>query len=284
MRVGIIGGSGLYQIEGLKNIKRVRPKTPFGLASDRFILGRLENREVVFLPRHGIGHRISPSELNFRANIYGFKVLGVNRIISVSACGSLKEELKPLDFVIPTQFIDRTNQARKMTFFEKGIVAHISFSDPVCLELAKLIYETTKEMGLSVHFGQTYINMEGPAFSTKAESEIYRKLGIDIIGMTNMPEAKLAREAEICYTTIAAVTDYDCWYISSEPVTAEMVIANLSKNIENAKRILREVIPKIPQDRGCICKDALKTAIVTPKRLIPFSVRKRLRPIIKRYL
>lgn len=284
MRIGIIGGSGLYQIEGLKNPKSIKVKTPFGRPSDRFILGRLEDREVVFLPRHGIGHRISPTELNFRANIYGFKILDVERIISVSACGSLKEELKPLDFVIPLQFFDRTNQARKMTFFEKGIVCHISFSDPVCLELAKIIYETIREMGLQVHFGGTYINMEGPAFSTRAESEIYRKLGIDIIGMTNMPEAKLAREAEICYCTIASVTDYDCWYTPSEPVTAEMVIENLKKNIENAKRILREVILKIPEERNCPCKDALKYAIVTPKEFIPPSVRKRLKPIIGKYL
>jgi len=284
MRIGIIGGSGVYKIEGITNPKKLEIKTPFGRPSDRFILGKLEDREVVFLPRHGIGHRISPSELNYRANIYGFKILGVERIISLSACGSLKEELKPLDFVIPLQFVDRTNQARKMTFFEKGIVCHISFSDPVCLELSQIIYETMERMGLRVHLGGTYINMEGPAFSTRAESELYRKLGIDIIGMTNMAEAKLARESEICYVTLASVTDYDCWHTPEKPVTAEMVIENLNKNVENTKRILREVIPKIPEKRKCSCKDALKTAIVTPKKIISFSVRRRLKPIIGRYL
>jgi 5'-methylthioadenosine phosphorylase len=283
-RIGIVGGTGLYRIEGLKDIKEIKIRTPFGKPSDRFILGKLEDREIVFLARHGFGHRITPSKINYRANIYGFKVLGVERIISVSACGSLKEELRPLDFVIPLQFFDRTNQARKMTFFEKGITAHVSFSDPVCLELANIVNETVKSMDLRVHFGGTYINMEGPQFSTRAESETYRKWGMDIIGMTNMAEAKLAREAEICYCTLAAVTDYDCWYTPSEPVTAEMVIGNLSKNIENAKKILREVIPKIPQDRNCSCKDALKDAIVTPKKFIPFFTRRKLRAIIGKYL
>lgn len=283
-RIGIIGGSGLYGIEGLADVKEVKIKTPFGKPSDRFILGRLQDREVVFLPRHGIGHRISPSEINYRANIYGFKVLNVERIISVSACGSLKEKIRPLDFVIPLQFFDRTNQARKTTFFEKGIVCHVSFSEPICLELANTVHETIKSLGLGVHFGGTYINIEGPQFSTRAESEIYRKWGIDIIGMTNMVEAKLAREAEICYCTIASVTDYDCWYIPSKPVTANMVVENLSKNVENAKRILKEVIPKIPQSRNCPCKDALKEAIVTQKKFIPFFIKRRLRQIIGKYL
>ena len=283
-RIGIIGGSGLYRIEEWKDIKEIKMKTPFGKPSDKFILGKLQEREFVFLSRHGIGHKISPSEINYRANIFGFKLLGVERIISVSACGSLKEELRPLDFVIPLQFFDRTNQARKMTFFEKGIVCHISFSEPICLELAKIIYETTKSIGLRVHFGGTYINMEGPQFSTRAEDEIYRKLGIDIIGMTTMAEARLAREAEICYSTLSAVTDYDCWYTPSEPVTAKMVIENLSKNIENAKRILRELIPKIPERRDCSCKDALRQAIVTSKRFISFSTKSRLKPIIGKYL
>lgn len=283
-RIGIIGGSGLYKIEGIKNIKKVAVKTPFGEPSDKFIVGKLQNKEIVFLPRHGLGHRILPSDINYRANIYGMKKLGVDRIISVSACGSLKEELEPLSFVIPVQFVDRTNQARKMTFFERGVAAHISFAEPVCMELAGVIYNTAKQLNINIHFGGTYINMEGPAFSTKAESGLYRQWGMDIIGMTNMTEAKLAREAEICYMTLAAVTDYDCWRQSEEAVTADIIIQNLLKNTENAQRIIKSAIPNISQVRNCGCKDALKYAIITAKEFIPPKTRKKLSLIIGRYL
>lgn len=283
-RIGIIGGSGLYKIEGIKNLEEVDVKTPFGEPSDKFVIGRLEDKEVVFLPRHGIGHRISPSEINYRANIYGMKKLGVERIISVTACGSLKEELKPLDFVVVDQFVDRTNHARSMTFFEGGIVAHIVFAHPACEDLCALIYASGKGLKLNMHKGGTYINMEGPAFSTLAESNLYRSWGIDVIGMTNMPEAKLAREAEICYSTIACVTDYDCWHPQHESVTIDMVIQNLLKNIENAKKIVSAVIRNIPSQRKCSCKDALKYAIITDKKLIPDKVKKDLDIIIGKYV
>ena len=283
-RIGIIGGSGLYKIEGMKKLKEVELDTPFGKPSDKYISGELGGKQVVFLPRHGLGHRISPSEINFRANIYGMKKLGVDRIVSLSACGSLKEELRPLDFVIPDQFVDRTNQARKMTFFEKGMVAHISFAEPVCAELSAAVYEAAKKSRVNVHRGGTYLNMEGPAFSTRAESQLYRSWGMDIIGMTNMAEAKLAREAQICYCTLAAVTDYDCWYESSEAVTLEMVLANLAKNIQNAKNILKELIPALGNQRHCPCGEALKYAIVTSKKLIPKKTREDLKIIIGKYL
>jgi 5'-methylthioadenosine phosphorylase len=283
-KVGIIGGSGLYQIEGLKNVKEIEVKTPFGKPSDKFIVGSLENTEVAFLPRHGKGHRISPSELNFRANIFAMKKLGVERIISVTACGSLKEELKPLDFVIPDQFVDRTHKARSDTFFEGGIVAHIVFANPICIDLARILYDAAEGIGIRAHFGGTYLNMEGPAFSTRAESELYRKWGMDIIGMTNLQEAKLAREAEICYATLAAVTDYDCWHKSREQVTIDMIIHNLQKNIDNAKRILRSVIRQLDKSRTCDCKDALKYAIITSRRFIPAKIKKDLSIIIGRYI
>lgn len=283
-KLGIIGGSGLYKIEGLKKVKAVSIKTPFGEPSDKFITGEFSGRDVVFLPRHGVGHRISPTELNYRANIYGMKKLGVDKIVSVSACGSLKSELKPLDFVIPDQFVDRTNQARRMTFFEKGIVAHISFADPVCKELTNAVYKAAQKLNIKVQLGGTYINMEGPAFSTRAESELYRSWGMDIIGMTNMAEAKLAREAEICYCTLAAVTDYDCWYVSCEAVTVDMIIANLNKNAENSKAILKNLIPSLTENDSCSCKQALKYAIVTDKKLIPEKVKKDLKIIIGKYI
>jgi 5'-methylthioadenosine phosphorylase len=283
-KIGIIGGSGLYNIEEIKKIKRIALDTPFGKPSDKYINGELEGRQVVFLPRHGIGHRIGPSEINYRANIYGMKKLGVERIVSLSACGSLKEELKPLDFVIPYQFVDRTNQARKMTFFEKGIVAHISFAEPVCSELAKALYNAAKKSAVTAHLGGVYLNMEGPAFSTKAESHLYRSWGIDIIGMTNMAEAKLAREAEICYCALAAVTDYDCWYESEEAVTTDMVIANLNKNIQNTKDILRNLIPALSDIRGCACREALKYAIITDKKRIPKKIKDDMKIIIGKYI
>lgn len=283
-KIGIIGGSGLYDMEGIKNVRPVTVETPFGKPSDKYICGELSGRDVVFLPRHGVGHRISPSEINYRANIFGMKKLGVERIVSLSACGSLKEELKPLDFVIPNQFVDRTNQPRKMTFFEKGIVAHVSFAEPVCGELAKSVYDAAVSSSVIVHRKGTYINMEGPAFSTRAESRLYRSWGMDIIGMTNMAEAKLSREAEICYCSLCAVTDYDCWYESEEPVTLEMVIANLNKNIRSAKAVLKNLIPSLPKARGCSCGSALKDAIITDRKRIPKKVKEGLKIIIGKYL
>ncbi|MBL7151523.1 MAG: S-methyl-5'-thioadenosine phosphorylase [Candidatus Omnitrophica bacterium] len=283
-KIGIIGGSGLYKIEGIREIKEISVDTPFGKPSDKFVTGTLEGKEVVFLPRHAAGHRISPSEINYRANIYAMKKLGVERIISVTACGSLKEELKPLDFVVVDQFVDRTNHARNMTFFDNGIVAHIVFAHPVCKELSKVIYESAKGLNITAHKGGTYINMEGPAFSTLAESELYRSWGMDVIGMTNMPEAKLAREAEICYSTLAAVTDYDCWHPQHESVTIDMVIQNLTKNIENAKKILSQAIRNLPGGRGCGCGEALKSALVTDRKLIPEKVKKDLEIIIGKYI
>jgi len=283
-KIGIIGGSGLYKIEGIKNIKEIAVTTPFGKPSDKFIIGKLEGKEVVFFPRHGRGHRTSPSEINYRANIFGMKKLGVERIISVTACGSLKEEFKPLDFVVVDQFVDRTNHARNMTFFEGGIVAHIVFAHPVCQDLAKVVYDTGTGLSLNMHKGGTYINMEGPAFSTLAESNLYRSWGMDVIGMTNMPEAKLAREAEICYSTLACVTDYDCWHPQHESVTIDMIIQNLLKNVDNAKRLLSAVIKNISPQRNCACKDTLKYAIITDKKLIPAKVKKDLGIIIGKYV
>jgi 5'-methylthioadenosine phosphorylase len=284
-RIGIIGGSGLYKIEGIKKVKNISVTTPFGSPSDKFVSGTLDGKEVVFLPRHGTGHRLSPSEINYRANIYGMKKLGVQRIISVTACGSLKEELKPLDFVVVDQFVDRTNYARDMSFFQEGIVAHIEFAHPVCQELSEVVYKAAKSInGVTVHNQGTYINMEGPAFSTLAESNLYRSWGMDIIGMTNFAEAKLAREAEMCYSTLAAVTDYDCWYSGHESVTIDMVIHNLQKNIENAKKILVKTIKNVPLKRTCSCQDALKYAIVTDKKVIPQKIKKDLDIIIGKYM
>ncbi|MCU0650659.1 MAG: S-methyl-5'-thioadenosine phosphorylase [Candidatus Omnitrophica bacterium] len=282
--MGIIGGSGLYDIEGFTGKKEIEARTPFGSPSDKFTVGSLEGREVVFLPRHARGHRINPSEINYRANIFAMKALGVEQIISVTACGSLREELKPLDFVLPDQFVDRTNQARKMTFFENGIVAHVSLADPVCSELRSRVYKSVKSLGFNVHDGGTYITMEGPAFSTRAESNLYRSWGMDIIGMTNMSEAKLAREAEICYVTLAAITDFDCWYQSEEPVTLEMVIGNLMKNVDRSKAIIKAVLRDMPQRPACGCSSALKNAIVTDRKMIPAKIKKDLAPIIGKYI
>lgn len=284
-RLGIIGGSGLYNIEGIEDVKSVKVDTPYGEPSDRYITGRLEGKEVVFLPRHGKGHTLLPSELNYRANIFGMKKLGVERIISITAVGSLKEELKPLDMVVLDQFVDRTNQARKTTFFGNGIVAHIAFAQPVCPELADVLYDTGKKAGVTMHKNGTYINMEGPAFSTLAESLLFRSWGIDIIGMTNMTEARLAREAEICYSTLAMITDYDCWHQGDfESVSIEMITENLIKNAENAKKIIKSAIKKIPDKRQCACKDALKYAIVTNRGSIPEKRKKELEIIIGKYL
>lgn len=283
MKVGIIGGSGLYDMEGLKEPKWVRVDTPFGKPSDEYLTAELSDREIVFLPRHGRGHKLLPSELNYRANIYGMKFLGVEYILSVSAVGSLKEEIKPLDFLVADQYVDRTNQSRKTTFFGDGIVAHIGFANPSCDILNKLIYQAGETLGFNMHEKGTYLNMEGPAFSTKAESNLYRSWGMDVIGMTNMPEARCAREAEMCYSTLAMVTDYDCWH-GSEDVSVDMIIQNLLKNVENAKKILKEVIPQIPQARDCICSSALKEAIITDKNLIPEDTKKKLDIIIGKYL
>jgi 5'-methylthioadenosine phosphorylase len=283
-RIGIIGGSGLYRIEGIKNLKEVNISTPFGKPSGKFVIGSLEGKEVVFVPRHDVGHRISPSHINYRANIFGMKKLGVSKIISVSACGSLKEEIRPLDFVIVDQFVDRTNYARDMSFFEKGIVAHIEFSHPVCGNLSRILFEVTKSLNLTVHNRGTYINMEGPAFSTIAESNLYRSWNMDIVGMTNFAEAKLAREAEICYATLAAVTDYDCWHPQHQSVTIEMITKNLQKNIDNAKKILHNTIKNISTETHCNCQDGLKYAIITDKKLIPAKIKKDLGIIIGKYL
>jgi len=283
-RIGIIGGSGLYNIEGIKIKKEISVLTPFGRPSDKFVIGILANKEVVFLPRHGRGHRISPSEINYRANIYAMKKLGVKRIISVAACGSLREEIRPLDFVVVSQFVDRTNHGREVTFFDSGIVAHIMFAHPVCKELCSLIFEKGSNLGLRMHKTGTYINMEGPAFSTLAESNLYRNWGMDVIGMTNLAEAKLAREAEICYTTIACVTDYDCWHPEHEAVTVDMILENLGKNTANARKLLCEVINGVDENKKCACQDALKYAIVTDKKLIPEKVKKDLDIIIGRYI
>ncbi len=287
-RIGIIGGSGLYKIEGIKKVKELDVDTPFGETSDKLVLGELDGQEVVFLPRHGLGHHISPAEVNYRANIYALKKIGVERIVSVTACGSLRDDFKPLDFVVVDQYVDQTNQARKMTFFENGIVAHISFAHPACPELRTILYDAgyaaSKDLRIKMHRDGTYINMEGPAFSTLAESNLYRSWGMDIIGMTNMPEAKLAREAEICYVTLACVTDYDCWHPEYEKITVEMVIKNLQKNIENAKKILRAFIKHLPHKRVCSCKDALKNSIITDPKMIPAKTKKDLEIIIGKYI
>ena len=282
-KVGIIGGSGHYQIEGISQVKEVAVKTPFGDPSDKYFTGKLEGTDVVFLPRHGRGHRISPSEINYRANIYGMKKLGVEAIISVSACGSLKEEFRPMDFVVPDQFIDRT-RGRISTFFTDGIVAHVAFADPISSEIADIVYASAKKLKVRVHKGGTYVNMEGPQFSTKAESNLYRSWGMDIIGMTNLTEAKLAREAEISYATLAAVTDYDCWHPSHDSVTLEMILEYLNKNVANAKAILKLAIPVVGKLKKFSAADALKFAIITNRDLIPAKKKKDLEIIVGKYL
>jgi 5'-methylthioadenosine phosphorylase len=285
-KIGIIGGSGLYNIEGIQDVGSVKVSTPFGDPSDEYTIGVLEGREVVFLPRHDKAHRLLPSEVNYRANIYGMKKLGVERIISISAVGSLRKELKPLDIMVPDQFVDRTNQARQMTFFGDGIAAHIPFAEPVCAQLSKVLIESGRAMGATIHEKGIYINMEGAAFSTKAESHLYKSWGMDVIGMTNMPEAKLAREAEICYATLACVTDYDCWYMDEavESVTVDLIVQNLAKNVEMSKRILKEAIRRLPEKRACGCARALENAIVTARDKISPEVKRRLGLIIGKYI
>ena len=281
--IGIIGGSGLYDIDGLEGVKKIKIETPFGNPSDEYVVGELEGRKVAFLPRHGRGHRLIPSEVNSRANIYGFKKLGVNWIISVSAVGSLKEQIEPRHIVLPDQFFDRT-KSRKDTFFGDGVAAHISFADPVCKGLSDVIAESAKEAGGILHRGGTYVNMEGPAFSTRAESEFYRRCGFDVIGMTNLTEAKLAREAEICYATMAMVTDYDVWHEEEDDVSVETIIAILNENAALAKRIIRVAVGKIPTEQNCQCGQALATAIITDRKKIPEETKKKLDLIIGKYL
>jgi len=282
-RIGVIGGSGLYEMEGLTDVEEVKVKTPFGEPSDLIVIGTLEGRRVAFLPRHGRGHRIMPTELPSRANIYALKSLGVEHIIAVSACGSMKEEIHPLDMVIPDQIFDRT-RGRINTFFGGGVVAHISFDEPFCPDLNALLYQGAKEARARVHKGGTFVVIEGPAFSTKAESRIYRGWGVDIIGMTVLPEAKLAREAEICYAVLANVTDYDVWHVSEEPVSVEMLIDNLLQNAEMAKKIIKKVVPHIPEARTCPCPAALKKAIITSKDRIPEERKRDLGLLIGKYL
>jgi 5'-methylthioadenosine phosphorylase len=281
--IGIIGGSGLYSIPGLSDMREVRQDTPFGDPSDAYVLGTLAGHKVAFLARHGRGHRILPTELNFRANVYGFKQLGVERIVSISAVGSLKEEHKPLEFVIPDQFFDRTRH-RVDTFFGNGIVAHIAFADPVCPQLSQVVETACKKAGVTGKRGGTYLNMEGPQFSTKAESNIYRSWGMDVIGMTNLQEAKLAREAEICYVTVAMVTDYDCWHPHHDSVTVDQIVAVLVKNAENAAKVVRETIAAMPTGRSCKCGSALAHAILTDRDKIPATTRQKLGLILDKYL
>ncbi len=281
-QIGIIGGSGLYSMPGFEAQREVNIDTPWGWPSDNYVVGNLAGKPVAFLARHGRGHRIMPSELNFRANIYGMKSLGVERIVSLSAVGSLKEEHHPLEFVIPDQFFDRT-RGRVSTFFGDGLVAHISFADPICPELANLICRAARASGVHAKNGGTYLCMEGPAFSTKAESNVYRSWGMDVIGMTNLQEAKLAREAEICYVTIAMVTDYDCWHEEHDAVTVTDIIANLHKNAENAAKVLAAAVAALPPERTCKCGSALAHAIITDRTLVPESTRQKLDLIIGKY-
>ena len=282
--IGVIGGSGVYQMEGLSDVKEVKIRTPFGDPSDALILGVLGNQRVAFLPRHGRGHRIKPHELPIAANIYALKSLGVERIISLSAVGSLREDYAPLDIVIPDQLFDRT-KLRPSTFFPPGIVVHISFADPFCPELSQVLYQAARQAGARVHKGGKLVVMDGPAFSTKAESEAYRMLKMDLIGMTALPEAKLAREAEICYATIAMVTDYDVWHPAHDTVTAELIIQNLMKNAEMGKRIVRYAVAEVPRAREhCPCPTALQTAIITAHDRIPAKVRRDLGLLLDKYL
>ena len=283
MKIGVIGGSGLYDVEDLTDVEEVRVETPFGEPSEAITMGTLDGVPIAFLPRHGKGHRIMPTELPVRANIYALKSLGVERIISFSACGSMKEEIAPLDIVIPDQLFDRTS-ARASTFFGNGLVAHISFAEPFCPELSELLYEAAMEVGTRVHKGGTYLCIEGPQFSTKGESRIYRSWGVDVIGMTAIPEAKLAREAEMCYATVALVTDYDVWHETEEVVTVEMVVRNLLRNVAMAQKVLRAVLTRIPAERNCLCATALKDAIITPRESIPSEVKEKLGLLVGKYL
>lgn len=283
-KIGIIGGSGLYSIEGFTRQKWVKVQTPFGDPSDEFLTGRLGGREVVFLPRHARGHRILPSELNHRANLWAMKELGVAWVISVSAVGSLQARYKPCDIVLPDQFLDRTKRDFEHTYFGRGIVGHIAFADPICEELRKILLQAARGLNVRVHNGGTYVNMEGPAFSTRAESLTNHKFGYDVIGMTNLGEAKCAREAEIAYATMAMITDYDCWKTDEEHVTVEMIIANLMKNAATAKEIVAQAIPQIPDEPNWSCHSALKNAIMTDRKFWPKKTVADLKPILAKYL
>lgn len=283
IKIGVVGGSGVYNIEEIKNITLVDVKTPFGVPSDKIVVGTLSGKLVAFLPRHGKGHKIMPTEVNSWANIYALKMLGVKVLVSISACGSLREEIQPRDFVLPDQIFDRT-RLRQNTFFGKGVVCHISFDEPYCYNLRKLIYDCCKELNIRTHFGGTYVCIEGPQFSTKAESRVNQQLGFDIVGMTALPEAKLAREAEICYVTVAQVTDYDVWK-EGEEVSLSQVISNLNANVENSKRLLKLVVEKLDINNYiCKCNEALKNAIITRKEFIPLQTRKKLSLLIDKYL
>jgi 5'-methylthioadenosine phosphorylase len=281
--IGVIGGSGLYEMEGLTAIERKKVETPFGAPSDEYVTGRLGDARMVFLPRHGRGHRIAPHEINFRANLYGMKSLGVEWIISISAVGSMQEHIRPGDMVIVDQFYDRT-KTRASTFFGDGVVGHVAFADPICKNLAKVLGDASEKVGARTHRGGTYLCIEGPQFSTRAESRIYRQWGVEVIGMTNLTEAKLAREAEICYSTVALATDYDCWHEGEEDVTVDAVIATIKKNVENAKAIIREAAVRIPAERKCGCPRAAENAIMTDRAAIPPAARERLQLLFGRYL
>ena len=281
--VGVIGGSGLYQIEGLTGVREVELATPFGAPSDAYVTGVLGGVRMVFLPRHGRGHRISPSEINFRANIWGLKLLGVTRILSVSAVGSMREDIQPGEFVLVDQFVDRTRH-RADTFFGEGCVAHVMFADPVCGEVRRALLAAGQQLGLPLRDGGTYLNMEGPQFSTRAESRLYRSWGVDVIGMTNLQEAKLAREAEICYATVAMATDYDCWHASHEAVTVEAIIAVMQRNVGNARKLIQSAVPRLAGARSCTCGSALASAIMTAPERIPAATRDRLALLLDKYL
>jgi len=281
--IGIIGGSGLYDMAELSDREERQVSTPFGDPSAAYVIGTLRGQRVAFLARHGIGHRLMPSELNFRANVYGFKTLGVEYILSASAVGSLKEQYKPLDLVIPDQFVDRT-RGRVSTFFGRGLVAHVGFAHPFCSILSEVAFRAALTSSATVHKGGTYVCMEGPQFSTFAESNLYRSWGMDIIGMTNLQEAKLAREAEICYTTIALVTDYDCWHPDHDQVTVDMIIANLTQNAKMAQAVIAEAVGQLPFERTCECATALKHAIITRPDAVPSETLKALAPLVGKYL
>ncbi len=281
--IGVIGGSGLYEMDGLTNVRTARITTPFGRPSDAYLIGTLFGKRVAFLPRHGRGHRVMPTDINFRANIYGMKKLGVERIISVSAVGSMKEGIKPGDIVIPDQFYDHTKH-RRSTFFGNGVVAHVGMADPVCSDLCSVLIASGAQVGATVHRGGTYLCMEGPQFSTRAESMTYRQWDADVIGMTHATDAKLAREAEICYSTIALATDYDCWHHSEEAVTVEAVLEVMKHNIETSKAMIRQAVKMLPRERTCTCGDALRNAIMTPEKFIPAKTKKDLAPIIGKYM
>jgi 5'-methylthioadenosine phosphorylase len=282
--IGILGGTGLYEIDGISDVREVKLKTPLGTPSDSYFVGTLEGRRVAFLSRHGRGHRFLPQDINYRANIYGFKMLGVEKIISLNSCGSLKEEIRPRDIVFADQFYDRTRRVN--TFFGGGFAAHVGLAQPVCPDLAKFLYDTAVCLGVRAHFGGTYICIEGPAFSTRAESEIYRSWGCSVVGMTAVTEAKLAREAELCYATMNLVTDYDVWHAEEEDVSVELVLENLRLNIHNAKAIIKKALATLPPDLegACACNDSLRGTIMTAPRLIPAAKKRELALIVGRYL